>query len=234
MRITSNDIRKNIDELIVRIERSCKISGRDSSNIKLVAVSKDVDAQRIRLAYDAGIRDFGENYVQEMMEKIDSLPDDINWHFIGHLQTNKIKYLIPRVRLIQTVYKKEHLQEIDRRSQRAGIVSELLIEVNIGSEDSKSGTDVKGVEELVKRSFDFKNIKVIGLMCIPPISTPEKTREFFKNLHLLRDHINNSIRMELLKELSMGMSSDFEIAIEEGATIVRIGTALFGRRGGSL
>lgn len=232
--MTSNDIKKNIDELIVRIDRSCKISGRDSSNIKLVAVSKGVDARRIRSAYDAGIRDFGENYVQEMMEKIDSLPDDINWHFIGHLQTNKIKYLITRTRLIQTVYKKEHLQEIDKRSQRAGIVSDLLIEVNIGSEDSKSGTDAKGAEELVKRSFDFKNIKVIGLMCIPPISAPRKTREFFKNLRLLRDHINNSIRMDLLKELSMGMSSDFEIAIEEGATMVRIGTAIFGRRGGDL
>ncbi len=230
--MSDNDIVKNIEIIRSKIDQALRRSNRNVSDVKLVAVSKTVDIERIMMAYEAGIRDFGENYVQEMLQKIERLPLDINWHFIGHLQSNKIKHLVSKVRLIQTVCKIEHLGEIDKRSQIAQVVSNLLIEINLGGEESKSGTDAEGAIEIVKKSLSFKHLKVVGLMCIPPVSEPEQARKFFKNLHFIKDRINNSFGMEVIKELSMGMSSDFEVAIEEGATIVRVGTAIFGIRGG--
>ncbi|MCX7943438.1 MAG: YggS family pyridoxal phosphate-dependent enzyme [Deltaproteobacteria bacterium] len=224
------DIGRNIDAIKVKILDACKRSNRSIDSVKLIAVSKTVSPEFIKVAYEHGIKDFGENYVQEMSKKVELLPRDIRWHFIGHLQTNKIKYLIKIASLIHTVYKVEHLLEVEKRCEKLGITAELLIEVNIGNEVNKSGIPPSKVEELVKKSLDFKYLKIKGLMCIPPIGGPEETRKFFKNLRFIKDCINNNLGSELLTELSMGMSSDFEVAIEEGATMIRIGTAIFGER----
>ncbi len=223
-------IRNNIDKINENIIKACKRAGRDPGTVRLIAVSKTVPPELIRLAYDCGIRDFGENYVQEMLKKAEVLPEDIRWHYIGHLQTNKIKYLAGRAYLIHTVYKTEHLDEIEKRSEKEKRITELLVEVNIGNESSKSGMSKDRVEELVKKSLDYKHLKIKGLMCIPPFLDAEETRKFFKNLRFIKDCINNNIGKEVLTELSMGMSSDYETAIEEGATMVRIGTAIFGER----
>jgi pyridoxal phosphate enzyme (YggS family) len=188
------------------------------------------------VAYQAGIRDFGENYVQEMLKKVELLPEDIRWHFIGSLQTNKIKYLVGKTEFIQTAYKKDHLLEINKRAEKKGVIANVLLEVNIGMESTKSGVNQDGVEELIRYSQDMKSLRVVGLMCIPPVAEPEESRRFFKNLRFIRDYINNKFGSEVLRELSMGMSSDFEVAIEEGATMVRVGNAIFGERkkGGDL
>lgn len=230
MAITSEEIVNNIKEIQQRINNVCKKSNRNADSVRLIAVSKTMNVEQIDVAYKAGIRDFGENYVQEMIKKMEQLPEDIRWHFIGHLQTNKIKYLAGKVASIQTAYKIEHLIEIEKRYSNLNSMAELLVEVNIGGESTKSGIKGDEVEELIRKSFNFKHLKIIGLMCIPPVAEPEESRKFFKNLRFLKDCINNNLGKELLYELSMGMSSDFEVAIEEGATIVRIGTAIFGER----
>ncbi|MGC9043636.1 MAG: YggS family pyridoxal phosphate-dependent enzyme [Myxococcota bacterium] len=230
MPLTAEEIRKNIKEIQTRIENACKRSKRDYESVRLIAVSKGVRVEQILVAYESGIKDFGENYVQEMQEKIELHPKDIKWHFIGHLQTNKIKHLLGKVNLIQTVYKMEHLLEIEKRYKGDESVQNLLLEVNIGNEPTKSGIRAEDATGLVKNSLNFCRLRIIGLMCIPPISEVERVREYFKNLRFLKDCINKSLGKELLSELSMGMSSDFEVAIEEGATMVRVGTAIFGER----
>jgi pyridoxal phosphate enzyme (YggS family) len=229
-------IQSNIRQIRDRIMSACARSGRRYEDVRLIAVSKTVDVARIKVAYEAGIRDFGENYVQEMLKKVDLLPEDIRWHFIGSLQTNKIKYLVGKTEYIQTAYKKDHLLEINKRAEKKGVIANVLLEVNIGMESTKSGVNQDGVEELIRYSQDMKSLRVMGLMCIPPVAEPEESRRFFKNLRFIRDYINNKFGSEVLRELSMGMSSDFEVAIEEGATMVRVGNAIFGERkkGGDL
>ncbi len=226
----TSEIARNVDYIRQKIINACIRAGRNPESVKMVAVSKTVKPEKIKEAYDAGLRDFGENYVQEMLIKCESLPADIRWHFIGHLQTNKIKYLVNKVYMIHSVYKEEHLFEIEKRFGRENISTDLLIEVNIGNEITKSGIDAKDVIQLYKKSFDFKHLKIKGLMCIPPVSKAEESRGYFKDLRFLKDCINNELGREVVTELSMGMSSDFEVAIEEGATMVRIGTAIFGKR----
>lgn len=223
-------IKENIERVRERIKRACVRAGRDPEGVRLIAVSKNINPELILIAYECGIRDFGENYAQEMMKKMELLPGDIRWHFIGHLQTNKIKYLVNSAFLIHTAHKLEHLVEIEKRSIARNVVSNILIEVNIGKEATKSGIPPDKVEDLVKSSFDFKHIKVTGLMCIPPAVPPEESRQYFKNLRFIKDCINNKYGETTIKELSMGMSADFEVAIEEGATMVRVGTAIFGER----
>jgi len=225
-----DEIQSNVKQIRDRMRKACDRVERKYEDVRLIAVSKTMSVESIKAAYDAGIRDFGENYVQEMIKKMEVLPQDIRWHFIGSLQTNKIKYLVGRTELIQTVYKEEQIVEINKRAERQGIVSNVLCEVNIGMESTKSGAVQEDIERLIGFSQGFKNINVLGLMCIPPVSEPENARRYFKNLRFMRDCINNRLGSEVLKELSMGMSSDFEVAIEEGATMVRVGTAIFGER----
>lgn len=230
MTLNNPEIKKNIESIQKRILDACLRAGRDPKTVRLIAVSKTIPIDLIKISYECGIRDFGENYVQEMLKKVPELPEDIRWHFIGHLQSNKIKYLVNTAYMIHTVYKAEHLFEIEKRGEKAGKIVDVLIEINIGEEQTKSGTSVDKVEEIVRQSLEFKWLKVKGLMCIPPPLEAQETRKFFKNLRFIKDCINNNIGREVLTELSMGMSSDFEIAIEEGATMIRIGTAIFGER----
>jgi hypothetical protein len=191
--------------------------------VTLVAVSKTQPAGAVREAHAAGQRDFGENYVQEWREKAEALADlqDLTWHFIGSLQTNKVKYLAGRVGMIHTVDREELGREISKRWEKAGARARVLVEVNLGGEASKGGCAEGAVPGLVELLRGLPAIEVVGLTCIPP--PEDDPRPHFRTLRGLRDRLG-------LRELSMGMSGDYPVAIEEGATIVRVGTAIFGER----
>jgi len=230
------NIPENLKAVRERIERAAKRCGRDPSSIKLVAVSKTKTAEEIAKAIAAGQFIFGENYAQELKEKSEQLralsfelPADFEWHFIGHLQKNKAKIVAPIVSWIETIDSLELAEAIDKRA--TGPI-DCLIEVNIGSEGTKSGTGAGEVETIIKGFGRFTNLKLRGLMIIPPYSSdPEFGRPYFKKLKKLFDELDSKkIAAEPLTELSMGMSHDFEVAIEEGATIIRVGTAIFGER----
>ena len=200
--------------------------------VTLVAVSKTHPVSDILEVYNEGQRDFGENKVQELTEKYELLPKDIRWHMIGHLQTNKVKYIIDKVVMIHSVDSVKLAEVIDREAGKQGIIMPVLIEVNIGGEESKSGIDAAVLPELVKDVSLLKNIKVSGLMCIPPAALdPESSRTYFKLLRNLSIDIKSrnidNIQMDIL---SMGMSDDYPVAIDEGSDIVRVGTGIFGMR----
>jgi pyridoxal phosphate enzyme (YggS family) len=203
--------------------RLARIRAGLPDGVKLVAVSKTQPAEAVREAYAAGQRDFGENYVQEWRGKADALADlpDLAWHFVGGLQTNKVKYLAGRVALVHTVDREELGQEIARRWARAGAAARVLVEVNVGREAGKAGCAPEAAPRLVEALRALPALEVAGLTCIPPAD--RDPRPFFAGLRELRDRLG-------LRELSMGMSADYRVAIEEGATLVRIGTAIFGER----
>jgi pyridoxal phosphate enzyme (YggS family) len=230
-------IAENIKVVRDRIKVAVKRSGRDPSEIKLVAVSKTVDIDRVKEAVIAGITILGENRVQEAKEKISNFKFQISnlkveWHMVGHLQTNKAKTAIRLFDLIHSVDSLRLAEEIDRESRKAGKVQDVLVEVNLGGEETKHGVSKEGTISLLKELSKLKNISVKGLMTMPPFSEdPEKVRPYFRRLREIRDNINElRVTSYELRDLSMGMSNDFEVAIEEGATMVRIGTALFGER----
>ncbi len=213
------------------IEESCVRSGRDPEEVTLLGASKTVKPEIIRRFFECGLKTFGENRVQEFLDKYERLKGlNIDWHFIGSLQTNKVKYLINRVSLIHSLDRKSLADEIQKRAQRAGIVQDVLIEVNVGDEESKAGVKPEELRELFEYSLNLPNLKVLGLMTIPPyLPDPEEVRPFFAKLRKLKDRLEEEFGVNL-KHLSMGMSHDFTVAIEEGATIVRVGTLLFGER----
>jgi hypothetical protein len=197
---------------------------------KLVAVSKFFPEEDILNILDSGHNIFGENKAQELRDKYNNLKDkNIEWHFIGSIQTNKIKYIVPICTLIHSVYREKEIKEINKRAKENGKVQNILIEVNTSGEKSKSGVDPNSLEELLKKSLSYENLKVVGFMTMAPLTEDEKIiRSSFKKLSELKDNFKNSYKD--LKELSMGMSNDFKIALEEGATIVRIGSKIFGNR----
>lgn len=208
-------------------------SGRDPADVRLVAVTKQVDDERIIEALEAGVRIFGENYVQEAQRKYTILKNrDMEWHFIGHLQRNKAKYTVRFMDMIHSVDRIEVAQEIDRRAEGVGRVMKILVEVNLAGEQSKSGVTGADAPDLVRRLSVLKNLSVQGLMTMPPWSAdPEEARPFFRALRELRDRIDDEgIPGVSMRELSMGMSDDYAVAVEEGATLVRIGRAIFGER----
>jgi len=229
----------NIKALRQRIQQVCQRIGRNPEEITLVAVTKTVDVRRIQEAFDAGIRDLGENRVQELLEKKDKLPKDIRWHLVGHLQTNKVKYIIDFVHLIHSVDSFKLAEEIERRAScpdksgdaRARTV-DVLIEVNTSDEPSKFGVKPEKAIELVKRIAELPHIKIQGLMTIGAfLPNPEDVRPCFTLLRQLRDAVEREkVDGVSMRHLSMGMTNDFEVALEEGATILRIGTAIFGAR----
>jgi pyridoxal phosphate enzyme (YggS family) len=224
------EIEKNLSRVRERIEHAAAKVGRDPGEIKLVAVTKTVAVERIREAIAAGATSFGENYVQEAKTKIEEIgKSGIHWHFIGHLQSNKAKYAVSLFDLIHAVDSITLARDLDKRAAAAAKIVGCLIEVNLSQEGSKFGVSKERTSELIHGLRDLKNISVQGLMTMPPYADdPEAARPYFAALRKLRDEIAGS-GIPLL-ELSMGMSSDFEKAIEEGATIVRIGTAIFGER----
>ena len=203
---------------------------------KLVAVTKGVPVEKIRQAYDAGIRLFGENYIQEALVKIEELSSlsDIQWHFIGSLQTNKVKKAVGKFALIQTVDRENLAFAINKEAEKLGIKNyPVLIEVNLAGESSKSGVNPDKLLELITKIHQLEGIKICGLMTIPPYSeNGEDSRQYFPKLREFKNQID-SLKMDRvdIKELSMGMSSDYIAAIEEGSTMIRIGRAIFGRRG---
>jgi hypothetical protein len=227
------DIPERLEALRGRIRRAAEACGRSAAEIRLVAVAKTHPAEAVRAAAAAGAADIGENYIQEAREKIEALgPLGVRWHFIGHLQSNKAKYAVRMFDLIHTVDSLKLGAEIDRWARRIQKRQEVLVQVNVGREASKSGVDAGEASALVAGLAAFENIAVRGLMTIPPFfDAPERARPFFAELRRLRDRLQAEIgpRAEL-KELSMGMTGDFEAAIAEGATLVRIGTAIFGDR----
>ncbi len=225
-------IAANLARIRAEIAAACRKCGRDPAGVRLVAVSKTHPAARVEEARAAGQRCFGESYVQEFLAKADQVHSDAEWHFIGHLQSNKVKALAGRVTLIHSVDRLSLAGEIDRQwgalGQRAGV----LIEVNLGGEGSKAGIAAEGLAELVRGVAALPHLEVRGLMAIPPWNPdPEEVRPSFRRLRELAAEIEAlALPGVAMAELSMGMSHDFAVAIEEGATLVRVGTAIFGER----
>lgn len=207
--------------------------GRDPERIRLVAVSKTVNAQRVAEAIDAGVTVLGENYIQEARDKISTLVDrPVAWHFIGHLQSNKAKYAVRMFDLIHSVDSLKLASALDKAAQKAGKRQDILIQVNISGEESKSGTTAGEALDLVRKAGRLTHIRIRGLMTMPPFfDQPDLARPFFRRLaELSRRIADEQVPGVSMDELSMGMTGDYEVAIEEGATLVRIGTAIFGSR----
>jgi len=222
-------IRDNLLRVRERIERAAQKAGRDPKEIKLVAVSKTVEVDRIKEAIEAGVSILGENYVQEAQEKIEALGKPVSWHFIGHLQSNKAKYAVRLFDVIHSLDSIPLAEELSRRAEQPDRVIRVMIEVNLSKEATKFGTDEERVLNLARRIQNLGHLSLEGLMTMPPyFDSPEMSRPYYVALRESKDRmVKEGIP---LKELSMGMSNDFEIAIEEGATYVRVGTAIFGPR----
>ncbi len=228
-------VEKNLEEIRRNIQAAALRAGRDPTEIKLMAVTKTVPVAIINHAISLGVDFIGENRVQELNSKYDVLDkENLTIHLIGSLQTNKVKQVVGKVSMIESVDSLKLAKEISKQSKAAGITTDVLVEVNIGCEESKGGVRAEETEQLIKEISSLDSITVCGLMTIPPFDTDfEKTRHFFKEIYNLfidirdKNKDNSNVKM---KYISMGMSSDYEIAIEEGANIVRVGSALFGAR----
>jgi PLP dependent protein len=221
-----NNVADRLEAVRDRMARACQRAHRPEGDVRLVAVSKKVDAERIRAAYLAGVNDFGENYVQEARAKIGSLPETLCWHMIGHLQTNKAKQTAALFQYVHSVDRQELLDALEK----FGKPLEVLFELNLSGEPQKHGTTADVLKRMLERVHTLEALKPVGLMTMAPyVDDPEEVRHLFAALRNLLGEVNREFSLDM-RELSMGMSSDFECAIEEGATMVRIGTAIFGER----
>jgi pyridoxal phosphate enzyme (YggS family) len=222
----------NLELVRENIARAARKVGREPSEITLVAVSKTKPVSVLEEAYDIGVRVFGENRVQELTEKIDRLPDDIEWHMIGHLQKNKVKYIVGRTALIHSVDSFELGEEISKQAVKKGVLADVLVEVNVGAEESKFGVSGADTERLVRELGSLPGIRIKGLMTVAPyVEDPEDNRKIFAELAQLAVDIDGkNIDNVCMNVLSMGMTGDYQEAVEEGATIVRVGTGIFGER----
>lgn len=225
-------IQNNIKQVEKIIDDVCNQSGRKRDEVTLIAVSKTKPVEMLREAYEAGCRDFGENKVQELVDKYEVLPKDIKWHMIGHLQRNKVKYIIDKVSLIHSVDSLRLAEEISKEAIKKQVNVNILIEVNVAMEESKYGTTVSDTIELVREIASLPNVFIKGLMTIAPMTeNAEENRDYFKQLKKLsvdisQENIDN-VSMDIL---SMGMTGDYPVAVSEGATLVRVGTGIFGER----
>ena len=226
------DFKKNLEIIEENICNACKKAGRSRDEVTLIAVSKTKPVEDLQAVYDLNIRDFGENKVQELKDKIEVMPKDMKWHMIGHLQRNKVKYIIGKVELIHSVDSLRLAEEISKQAKKNNVNADILVEVNIGDEDSKFGISTDGVIELVKDIAKLENISIKGLMCVAPyvVDSEENRPLFHKIKDLSVDIMSENIDNVSMSILSMGMSNDYQVAIEEGATMVRIGSNLFGKR----
>lgn len=227
-----SNITDNILEVQQKIENAAKRAGRNPKDILLLAVSKTIDVPTIKEAVAAGLTALGENKVQEILDKYDSFDDGVDWHLIGHLQTNKVKYIIDKVSLIHSVDSLKLAEEIEKRGKQNNRIVDILIEVNMEQEESKFGVKPELVLSLICEISKFEHIRVKGLMTVAPfVENSEENRDCFRKMRELFIDINqkniNNVSMDVL---SMGMTGDYEVAIEEGATIVRVGTGIFGSR----
>lgn len=227
-----NSVAENIRTIRQKIAAAAARAGRRPEEIKLMAITKTVPDEQVRQAVATGVDLIGENYVQEAQKRIESVGTTIPWHLTGHLQTNKAKYAVRLFTMIHSLDRIDLARELNRRAGEAGRKIEVLFEVNIGAEATKSGVREDEVIPLIREAAGLANLSIRGLMIIPPWSSdPEEARPFFRELRNLRDRIIQENIPEIeMAELSMGMSDDFETAVEEGATIVRIGRAIFGSR----
>jgi len=229
----AHDLAENIAKVRERISAACRRAGRQSEDVKLIAISKTVPPERIRQAYEAGLRDFGENRVQEAVAKRPALSDlTATWHLVGHLQSNKAKPARELFHWIHSVDSLHLAERLDKVASCRGERLPVLMEVNLGGEETKSGAREREVASLVEATSRLETLEVCGLMVIPPfLDDPQAVRPYFRRLRELADEIAaRNVPGVSMQQLSMGMSHDFEVAIEEGATMVRIGTAIFGPR----
>ncbi len=219
-------------EVQERVRKACLRSGRDPKDVTLIAVSKTKPLEMLLEAYDAGARDFGENKVQEILEKYPEMPEDARFHMIGHLQRNKVRQVIDKVSLIHSVDSLRLARQIEEESAKAGRITPILLEVNVAREESKFGFFMEEVERAAEEIAAFSHIVVKGFMTIAPfVENPEENRKVFQDLYQLSvDITNKNIDNMSMGVLSMGMSGYYEVAIEEGATMVRVGTSIFGHR----
>lgn len=229
-------LKENLELVEKKICDACDASGRNREDVTLIAVSKTKPVEVLQEAYDLGVRVFGENKVQELVDKYEVLPKDIHWHMIGHLQRNKVKYIIDKVDLIHSVDSIRLAETIEKEAAKKDLVVNILVEVNVAREDTKFGLLPEEVDGFIDAISEFSHIRVLGLMTIAPfVENPEENRSVFADLQKLSvdiakknvDNVNVSI-------LSMGMTNDYQVAIEEGATMVRVGTGIFGERDYSL
>lgn len=225
-------IKENLAAVEQNMKAACERAGRAREEVTLIAVSKTKPVSMLKEVYDTGIRTFGENKVQEMCQKMDELPEDIRWHMIGHLQRNKVKYIVGRVALIHSVDTYRLAEEINIQAKKKNITVPILVEVNIAGEESKFGTSAEDAMLLVEEIARLENVRIEGLMTIAPnVSDAEDNRLYFRKIKQLSvDITNKNIHNVSMKILSMGMTGDYMVAIEEGATMVRVGTGIFGER----
>lgn len=223
-------VKENLKIVVDNINESAVKSGRKPEDIELLSVTKTVSNERILEAYEAGFKKYGENRVQELVKKIEDLPKDITWDLIGRLQKNKVKYIINKTRLVHSLCSLDLAREINRLSEKQNVITDCLVEVNIGHEDSKAGIDEKNLTEFLDQISSFEFLKIKGLMTIAPaVENPEDIRGLFAEMRNLFDKTPKTEQVEM-KYLSMGMSHDYRVAIEEGSNIVRVGSAIFGER----
>ena len=225
-------IAENLSLVEEKIAAACARAGRKREEVKLIAVSKTHPVGAIKEAMRCGIRSFGENKVQELRDKMEELGEDLDWHLIGHLQTNKVKYVVGRVSLIHSLESTRLAEAIEKEACKRAVTADVLVEVNIAAEDTKFGVLPENVEEFVREVAKFEHIRVVGLMTVAPITQEsEENRKYFKNLNKIMVDLNSkNIHNVSMNVLSMGMTGDYETAIEEGATLVRVGTGIFGHR----
>lgn len=223
-------LQERVDAVIERMAQACARCGRDPSSVQLIAVSKTYEAETIRAAAECGLRVFGESKVQEAKVKIPLCPGNLTWHMIGHLQRNKVGMAVELFDRIHSVDSQRLLEAVDHASSESGKTMPVLLEVNVSGEASKFGLPPEDVPVVLTAANGLNHVTVVGLMTMPPFTDePEKARAHFRKLRELRDQWRDELGFGL-EELSMGMSHDFEVAIEEGATWVRVGTAIFGER----
>ena len=225
-------IQENIKDVEEKIKSSCEKCGRNPEDVTLIAVSKTKPVSMLQEAYDYGCRDFGENKVQELVDKYEQMPKDIRWHMIGHLQRNKVKYIVDKVYLIHSVDSLRLAEEISKEAGKKGVNVSILVEVNVAGEESKFGTTSEEAYKLVEEIAKLPNIIVKGLMTIAPyVENSEENKQYFEKLRQIYvDIVDKNIDNVYMEELSMGMTGDYEVAITQGATYVRVGTGIFGER----
>ena len=226
------EIAANLASIRQQIETTCRECGRNPAEVRLVAVSKTKPPELVEEALAAGQTVIGESYVQELVTKTDLIETPAEWHFIGHLQSNKAKYLVGRIALIHSVDRLSLAREIDKQWGKSGLTANILLQVNLAEEASKSGTTLEEAEALARAIAALQHVRLQGLMTLPPYCPdPEEVRPYFSQLRQLAEHLSTcDLPGVSMDELSMGMSHDFRVAIEEGATLVRVGTAIFGER----
>ena len=225
-------LKENLANVEKNIEQACKNAGRSRDEVTLIAVSKTKPVEMLQEIYDENIRDFGENKVQELCSKMEQLPSDIRWHMIGHLQRNKVKYIVGKVELIHSVDTYRLAEEINIQAKKQNVIVPILVEVNIAHEESKFGISAEDAILLVEEISKLENIRIKGLMTIAPyVENPEDNRLYFRKIKQLSvDITNKNIDNVFMEILSMGMTGDYMVAIEEGATMVRVGTGIVGER----